>query len=284
MPTFRRPRNDRFGSTEPKPAPNQPSNAHELRNSGEEGLAAHKQFTDPEQFMEKATHLYLEWAKEQREKPPSEAGEEEEAASVSLTVEKAEEMAWEEVRNHLQAMDPYEFQHLVAGLLRGMGYHVSFVAPPGKDRGVDIIAEPDPLGTQGPRVKVQVKREQSKTDAKTHRRDGNFNQQRPTLRGDGLKGCVRGSALFTYQPHRRVRKAACHQRQNHGSSGQHDVCTDGEEHFRRGYWRGREIGLVGLLLAADRFAYALDLAGFRRTASSSVGSLRISRTTLAIPQ
>jgi restriction system protein len=66
-------------------------------------------------------------------------------------------------------MDPYDFQHLVAGLLRGMGYHVSWVAPPGKDRGVDIVAQRDPLGTQGPRVKVQVKREQSKTDAKSLR-------------------------------------------------------------------------------------------------------------------
>jgi restriction system protein len=41
-----------------------------------------------------------------------------------------------------------------------MGYHVHWVAPPGKDFGIDIIAAPDPLGTRGPRIKVQVKRQQ----------------------------------------------------------------------------------------------------------------------------
>jgi restriction system protein len=39
-----------------------------------------------------------------------------------------------------------------------MGHHISWVAPPGKDGGVDIIAHTDPLGLQGPRIKVQVKR------------------------------------------------------------------------------------------------------------------------------
>ena len=55
-------------------------------------------------------------------------------------------------------MNPYDFQELVADLLRGMGYFVSWVSPVGKDGGVDIIAHPDPLGTQSPRLKVQVKR------------------------------------------------------------------------------------------------------------------------------
>jgi restriction system protein len=55
-------------------------------------------------------------------------------------------------------MPPYDFQNLVAGLLRGMGYHVAWVAPPGPDRGIDIIAHTDPLGIHGPRIKVQVKR------------------------------------------------------------------------------------------------------------------------------
>jgi len=135
----------------------------------EDGLIAHSTYRDPTQFMEEAERLYREWAKDQPEKERAVEEEDEEAAGVSLTVEKAEEMAWDEVREHLGSMDPYEFQHLVAGLLRGMGYHVSHVAPPGKDRGVDIIAQLDPLGTSGPRVKVQVKREQGKTDSKTMR-------------------------------------------------------------------------------------------------------------------
>jgi restriction system protein len=47
---------------------------------------------------------------------------------------------------------------MVAGLLRGMGYHVAWIAPPGPDRGVDGIAHGDPLGVGSPRIKVQVKR------------------------------------------------------------------------------------------------------------------------------
>jgi restriction system protein len=66
-------------------------------------------------------------------------------------------------------MDPYDFQNLVAGLMRGMGYYVNWIAPRGKDRGVDIVALSDPLGTAGPRIKVQVKRERDKTSATTLR-------------------------------------------------------------------------------------------------------------------
>ena len=43
-------------------------------------------------------------------------------------------------------MPPYQFQDLVAALLRAMGYHVAWVAPPGKDGGTDIVAYTDPLG------------------------------------------------------------------------------------------------------------------------------------------
>ena len=52
----------------------------------------------------------------------------------------------------------HDFQDLVADLLKAMGYHVSWVSPPGKDGGVDILAYNDPLGTKPPRIKVQVKR------------------------------------------------------------------------------------------------------------------------------
>jgi restriction system protein len=134
----------------------------------EDGLRAHSRYSDPARFMEEAERGYRDWARDRPDKERA-ADEEDEEAAISLTVETAEEMAWAEVRDHLGSMDPYEFQDLVAGLLRGMGYHVSHVAPRGKDRGIDIIAGSDPLGTRGPRVKVQVKREQSKTDSKSLR-------------------------------------------------------------------------------------------------------------------
>jgi restriction system protein len=137
----------------------------------EEGLQAHLKVVDPEQFLVQAQELYRVWEKAQ---PHGEAEEEldeaeEEFSASSVTLERAEEASWEEVREVLHQMDPYDFQHLVAGLLRGMGYFVNWVAPRGKDRGIDIVALSDPLGTDGPRVKVQVKRERSKTTATTLR-------------------------------------------------------------------------------------------------------------------
>lgn len=59
-------------------------------------------------------------------------------------------------------MPPYDFQDLVAGLLKAMGYHIVWVAPPGPDQGVDVIAATDALGATGPRIKVQVKRQQNR--------------------------------------------------------------------------------------------------------------------------
>ena len=78
--------------------------------------------------------------------------------TASITFEQAEEQAWSEIEQYLRDMKPYDFQDMVAGLLRAMGYHVSWIAPPGKDGGIDIVAWSDPLGTRPPRVKVQVKR------------------------------------------------------------------------------------------------------------------------------
>ena len=38
-----------------------------------------------------------------------------------------------------------------------MGYYTPFVAPQGKDGGIDVIAYRDPLGTVSPRIKIQIK-------------------------------------------------------------------------------------------------------------------------------
>ena len=43
-------------------------------------------------------------------------------------------------------------------MTEAMGYHVSWIAPPGKDGGMDVLAWTDPLGTKPPRIKIQVKR------------------------------------------------------------------------------------------------------------------------------
>ncbi|HEU0133112.1 MAG TPA: restriction endonuclease [Mycobacteriales bacterium] len=130
-----------------------------------EGLAAETAHPDDYAFAQAAVRLYREWKRTQ-------ALDETEAADTPLdevpqtasVLEEAEESAQAQVRDHLLAMNPYDFQDLVAALLRGMGYHVhdDDVSKGGPDQGIDIIAYTDPLGTEGPRIKVQVKRHAEK--------------------------------------------------------------------------------------------------------------------------
>jgi len=128
----------------------------------EEGKQAYRQFKDPEQFDREAVRLYRQWAAGRPEDIALVEEPEGETPGAALTLEEAEEMAWTEIQQHLEHMNPYDFQRLVAALLRAMGYHVSWIAPPGPDRGIDILAHTDPLGTSVPRIKVQVKRHQGK--------------------------------------------------------------------------------------------------------------------------
>ncbi len=137
-----------------------------LKNKGlwtltETGWEAYQELKDPELFYARATKLYRQWRAAHPTSEPDKEQETEETAakSVSITFEQAEEQAWQEIKEYLLQMPPYEFQDLVAALLRAMGYFVSWVAPPGKDGGTDIIALVDPLGTKPPRIKVQVKRQ-----------------------------------------------------------------------------------------------------------------------------
>lgn len=141
-----------------------------LKNVGhwtltDEGREAYKRFTDPEEFMREAIKLYREWRRGRGEDEVEDEREGLEAPSPSATLEEAEEIAWTEISDYLQNMPPYEFQDLVASLLRAMDYHVAWIAPVGPDRGIDIIAYQDPLGTTVPRIKVQVKRRGDRINA-----------------------------------------------------------------------------------------------------------------------
>lgn len=134
----------------------------------EEGRAAYKQFAEPDAFYRRAVKLYAEWraAQPDAETPTPNAAAEDPlpvtgAKAASITFESAEEQAWAEIAHYLRSMYPYDFQQLVADLLTAMSYHVSWVSPPGKDGGVDVLAWPDALGTRLPRIKVQVKRQQA---------------------------------------------------------------------------------------------------------------------------
>lgn len=143
----------------------------------EAGQEAYKKHADGEAFYREAVKLYQAWKATQPGAPPalpdaqtaSPAGLDDAAAekSASVTLEQAEEQAWAEIEAFLHSMGPFDFQYLVADLLRAMGYHVAWVSPPGKDGGVDIVAHTDPLGTRPPWIKVQVKRVVQKVDLNT---------------------------------------------------------------------------------------------------------------------
>lgn len=121
----------------------------------EDGRNAYEQFSDPEAFYRESKRLYRAWKKAQ----PEEVVEDSEEVEASATLEEAEEVAWAEIRTYLVTMPPYEFQALVGSLLKAMGYYVLWISPPGADRGIDLVAHNDPLGTTSPRILVQVKRQ-----------------------------------------------------------------------------------------------------------------------------
>lgn len=107
------------------------------------------------------------------------------------TIQQIEQKAIEGLKQQLGLLNPYEFQDLVAALLRGMGYYTPFVAPQGKDGGVDVIAYRDPLGTVSPRIKIQIKHRDSPTSVQEVR------QLMGLLQKDGDVGMFVSSGGFT---------------------------------------------------------------------------------------
>ena len=63
---------------------------------------------------------------------------------------------FEFIKDKVNQLDWEEMQELVAGLLRAMGYKTR-ISPSGSDRGKDIVASPDGLGFEDPRIVVEVK-------------------------------------------------------------------------------------------------------------------------------
>jgi restriction system protein len=127
-----------------------------------DGRDAYERYSEPAEFSREAGRLYRVWRREQRSDAGAIVDTEdvggEETPDPLATLEEAEENASAAIADHLSQMPPYDFQSLVAALLRAMGYHIAWIAPPGPDRGVDIVAYQDPLGATNPRIKVQVKR------------------------------------------------------------------------------------------------------------------------------
>lgn len=87
---------------------------------------------------------------------PTDLTTEVETQTLETIKEDIEAKATEFIKDRLTKLDWEEMQDLVAGILRGMGYR-TLVSPKGADRGRDIMASPDGLGLENPKIMVEVK-------------------------------------------------------------------------------------------------------------------------------
>jgi restriction system protein len=124
-----------------------------------EGEQAFKKYSAV-QLLDSATAAYRKWRSEN--KPHTENGDVPELEANKEQTQKAnleelQEQSISGIKDFINQKNPYEFQDIVAALLRAMGYYTPFISPKGKDGGIDIIAYQDPLGIKTPRLKIQVK-------------------------------------------------------------------------------------------------------------------------------
>jgi len=82
--------------------------------------------------------------------------EDEESEELELIKEDVIEKSNEFIKDKIANLDWEQMQELVSGILRGMGYKTR-ISPKGPDRGRDILASPDGLGLEEPRIIVEVK-------------------------------------------------------------------------------------------------------------------------------
>lgn len=109
-----------------------------------------------EMLFDTINKSYRQWAKENKNKD-SAPEDIETLESQKAYIDTLEEQAIAGIKDFIKSKNAYDFQDMVAALLRAMGYFTPFVSPKGKDGGLDIIAYSDPLGATSPRLKVQVK-------------------------------------------------------------------------------------------------------------------------------
>ena len=145
--------------------------------------------------------MYRKWKKDAEQE---DAKDEQEVVRQTVYERALEDAPRMEIDQHIANLGPYDFQKLVAELLVGMGYHVPYVAPPGPDGGVDILAYRDPLGTLAPRIKVQVRHREQKVSAKDVR------ELEGLLRRRGDIGLIVSSGGFTSEAVRELRSSGKH--------------------------------------------------------------------------
>lgn len=180
----------------------------------EEGEKAIK--LGPVKLLETASRLYRTWAADNKgtkntkgkdiEEEPIEL-EENKTQTQKANLDLLEEQAIAGIKDFLRSKNAYEFQDMVAALLRAMNYHTPFISPKGKDGGLDIIAYNDPLGATAPRLKVQVKH---RPDASVPVDD--IRSLTGLLNKDGDIGLFVTSGIFTSEAERSARESHRHVR------------------------------------------------------------------------
>lgn len=133
----------------------------------DEGRVALEAYPDPEALFAESRRLYKDWKASQPDTAPdtTDGGTDSDEGGLiaATTLEESEEAARRAILEYLAGVNPYALQDLVGKLLEAMGYHVVWIAPKGRDGGLDLLAQGDPLGVKGPRIKGQVKRREQKT-------------------------------------------------------------------------------------------------------------------------
>ena len=89
---------------------------------------------------------------------PVDSEDEDEDALLEGYRDRAEEIT----KDRINRLSPRQMEHLVAGVLRSMGYKTR-VSPEGSDLGIDVLASPDGFGFESPRIIVEVKHRATKS-------------------------------------------------------------------------------------------------------------------------
>lgn len=162
-------------------------------------------------LLEAAGQAYVEWRKQNpKAETPVKTTDNDlgveltEAEEQESTIDEVEAEANDSLITRVNNLPPYDFQALVAALLRGMGYYTPFVAPKGKDGGIDVMAYQDPLGVAGVRIKVQVKHRDSAATVQEVR------ELMGLLRKGGDVGMFVSSGGFTADAKAESRTASVH--------------------------------------------------------------------------